>query len=53
MQIEYVKTSELISYKNNPRHNDASVDKVAESIQEFGFKVPMVIAWSSTRKTSM
>lgn len=30
-------------YENNPRHNDEAVDKVANSIKEFGFKVPIVI----------
>lgn len=43
MQIEYIRVSDLIPYENNPRHNDASVDKVAESIREFGFKVPIVV----------
>ena len=30
-------------YENNPRINDQAVDAVAKSIQEFGFKVPIVI----------
>lgn len=30
-------------YANNPRHNDNAVDAVAESIKEFGFKVPIII----------
>ena len=34
---------ELIPYLNNPRNNEKSVDKVANSIREFGFKVPIVI----------
>lgn len=29
MQIEMIKTSELIPYERNPRKNDAAVDKVA------------------------
>ena len=33
----------LIPYINNPRKNDAAVDKVAASIKEFGFKVPIII----------
>ena len=36
-------TAELIPYENNPRINDGAVDAVAESIKEFGFKVPIVI----------
>ena len=34
---------DLIPYENNPRNNDEAVDYVAESIKEFGFKVPIVI----------
>ncbi len=41
--ITYIKTSDLKPYKNNPRKNDHAVDAVAASIQEFGFKVPIVI----------
>lgn len=37
------KIDELIPYKNNPRINDGAVKYVAESIKEFGFKIPMVI----------
>lgn len=43
MQIEEVKTSELIPYSNNPRNNDGAVEAVAASIKEFGFKVPIII----------
>ena len=32
-----------IPYINNPRKNDAAVDKFATSIKEFGFKVPIII----------
>ena len=39
--MKYV--SELQEYDNNPRNNDAAVDAVAKSIEEFGFKVPIVI----------
>lgn len=35
--------SELTPYDKNPRLNDEAVPKVAESIQQFGFKVPLVI----------
>lgn len=34
---------EIRPYEKNPRRNDDAVDKVAESIKEFGFKVPIVI----------
>ena len=43
LKIEYLKTDELIPYANNPRNNDEAVDYVANSIKEFGFKVPCVI----------
>ena len=43
MQIINKTLTELTPYRNNPRKNDAAVDKVAASIAEFGFKVPVVI----------
>jgi site-specific DNA-methyltransferase (adenine-specific) len=43
VQIEYRKIDELTPYENNPRINDHAVEAVASSIQEFGFKVPVII----------
>lgn len=43
MQIEYLELSKLKPYENNPRINDDAVEYVAKSIQEFGFKVPIVV----------
>ena len=43
MEIVNIKTDKLIPYVNNPRNNQNSIDKVASSIKEFGFKVPLVI----------
>lgn len=37
------KVTELKCYGNNPRHNEKAVEKVAESIKNFGFLVPIVI----------
>jgi DNA modification methylase len=37
------KVSELKEYENNPRNNEAAIDAVTKSIEEFGFKVPIVI----------
>ena len=37
------KISEIKPYEKNPRKNDDAVKYVAESIQQFGFKVPIVI----------
>ena len=38
-----IRTSNLRPYGKNPRKNNAAVDAVAESIREFGFKVPIII----------
>ena len=38
-----MKVEDLIPYINNPRNNENAIDKVASSIQEFGFKVPIVV----------
>lgn len=43
MEIVEKKVSELKAYENNPRKNDNAVEAVANSIKEFGFKVPIVI----------
>lgn len=43
LEIKNIKIEELRPYENNPRNNEAAVDKVAASISEFGFKVPIII----------
>ena len=43
MNIIQKRLDDLIPYENNPRNNDEAVRYVAESIKEFGFKVPIVI----------
>ncbi|MCM1259639.1 MAG: ParB N-terminal domain-containing protein [Prevotella sp.] len=43
MNVLNIEVSKLKPYKNNPRKNDSAVNAVAESIKEFGFKVPIVI----------
>lgn len=43
MKIVEKLLTELKPYEKNPRINDAAVGPVAKSIQEFGFKVPIVI----------
>lgn len=43
MEIINKKISELKPYENNPRDNSKAIEKVAESIKNFGFKVPLVI----------
>ena len=43
MEIIYLKPDELVPYENNPRDNDEAVEYVANSINEYGFKVPIII----------
>lgn len=38
-----MKLSEIRPYENNPRKNDGAVDKVANSIREFGWQQPIVV----------
>ena len=43
MEIKMIKLDDLRPYENNPRFNDDAVQFVANSIKEFGFKVPLVV----------
>ena len=43
MQIVEKKLQDIKPYEKNPRKNDSAVDAVANSIKEFGFRVPVVI----------
>lgn len=43
MNIIEKKLSDIKPYEKNPRKNDHAVEYVANSIKEFGFKVPIVI----------
>ena len=44
MQIEYIKTDELIPYIKNPKkHPKDQVNLIASSIKEFGFLNPIII----------
>jgi DNA modification methylase len=43
MQIEHRPITELKPYDHNPRTNDQAVEAVARSIQEFGFRQPIVV----------
>ena len=43
LQIIEKKITEITPYEKNPRKNDEAVEYVANSIKEFGFKVPIVI----------
>ena len=49
MNIVYKKTSELIPYaRNNKIHSERQIKLIASSIQEFGFKQPIVIDSNNT-----
>ena len=43
MKIENVHIDSVIPYANNPRNNSDAVDKVAASIQAFGWQQPIVV----------
>jgi DNA modification methylase len=48
MHIELRKTTEIKPYSNNPRRNDHAVEAVARSIEEFGFRQPIVVDETGT-----
>lgn len=43
MIIQDLQIKSLREYENNPRQNEQAVEAVAESIKQFGFKVPVVV----------
>src|SRR3954467_13929888 len=43
MQIEMWSIDRVKPYDKNPRINDAAVDAVARSLQEFGWRQPIVV----------
>jgi len=43
VEIRMVPIDTIKPYERNPRKNDAAVEKVANSIREFGFKQPIVV----------
>jgi len=43
MSIVYLSVKDIINYDNNARINDKAVDAVARSIDEYGFKNPILI----------
>ena len=43
MKVIELKVEELIEYEKNPRKNDNAVKYVANSIKEFGFRVPVIV----------
>ena len=43
MRIDERKLADIRPYDQNPRINDQAVDAVARSLQEFGFRQPIVV----------
>jgi len=43
MKIESWNIADVKPYESNPRQNDQAVDAVARSIEEFGFRQPIVV----------
>lgn len=43
MKIQYLPVQSVTPYANNPRQNDAAVEKVAASIRQFGWQQPIVV----------
>ncbi len=48
MEVKNIKIEDLKPYEKNPRKNDEAVQYVAESIKQFGFKVPIIIDKNNT-----
>jgi|TARA_Y100000052_G_C2940495_1_gene80288 ParB-like chromosome segregation protein Spo0J len=43
MDIKLVSPQDILPYQNNPRNNSEAVSVVATSIQEYGFRQPIVV----------
>src|ERR1700723_2963244 len=41
--VELWLIERLVEYPRNPRKNDSAVDRMCESIREFGFKIPCLV----------
>lgn len=42
-KVVLMALNEITPYENNPRNNEEAVEKVANSIKEFGFNQPIVV----------
>jgi ParB-like chromosome segregation protein Spo0J len=40
--IDFWPIERLVEYPRNPRKNDSAVDRMCDSIREFGFKIPVL-----------
>lgn len=43
MKTVDIPINEIVPYDNNPRRNEKAVEKVAESIRQYGFMQPLVV----------
>ena len=43
MKVTETKIDKILPYARNPRKNQGAIDKVFASIQEFGFRQPIVV----------
>lgn len=43
MEVKMIDPKSIIPYENNPRKNDNAVKPLMESIQQFGFNVPITV----------
>ena len=43
MDVIYMSLKDIHPYPNNPRINDSAIEKVKNSIKEFGFRNPIII----------
>lgn len=43
MEYKYKDFSEITPYENNPRNNEPAIEAVANSLQEFGWRQPIVV----------
>ena len=49
MEIHQISIDKLIPYPHNPRKNDEAIERMVASIQEFGFKIPVLAPFRSFR----
>ena len=49
MEIQIWHIDKFVLYARNPRRNDGAVDRMCASLQEFGFKIPVLARSIQTR----
>jgi ParB-like chromosome segregation protein Spo0J len=48
LKIEHWDVKRLVPYSRNPRKNDPHVERMAKLIEEFGFRIPLVVKSDGT-----